>query len=262
MKDKNVAGILALFLGWLGIHRFYLGQVALGIIYCLLIFTGINFILGLIDAIAFFSMDEEVFNKRYNQTVLAGTQRRNTDFDRQRWEDNRRQTPYQRPEKRDFKRERESRIQQSLPARTNPLKTSGKRKFKDYDYQGAIEDFEKALEINPKDIAIHFNLACAYSLTENVDKSFYHLDRAVALGFDDFAKIKDHDALAYLRIQPTFEEFQRNNYRLTPKLEAPAEDLLDTSTNLLDQLKKLGELREKGLLTDEEFAAQKKKLLD
>ena len=30
MKDKNVAGILALFLGWLGVHRFYLGRLFTG----------------------------------------------------------------------------------------------------------------------------------------------------------------------------------------------------------------------------------------
>jgi len=35
----------------------------------------------------------------------------------------------------------------------------------------------------------------------------------------------------------------------------------NNSTDLLDQLKKLGDLRERGLLTDEEFAIQKEKLL-
>ena len=33
------------------------------------------------------------------------------------------------------------------------------------------------------------------------------------------------------------------------------------STDLLEQIKKLGELREKGFLTEEEFSAQKRRLL-
>ena len=47
-----------------------------------------------------------------------------------------------------------------------------------------------------------YNLACAYSLNEQPEKSFFHLDQAVANGFNDFQMIKEKDDLAYLRIQP------------------------------------------------------------
>ena len=141
----------------------------------------------------------------------------------------------------------------------NPFRSSGLAKFKDYDYEGAIEDFTKALQINNEDIAVHFNLACAYSLTEQKDKSLYHLDRAVALGFKDFEKIKNHDALAYLRIQDEFEAFEQNGFRLrgTPASNHRTE----ADAALLEQLQKLAELKEKGLLTEQEFLFQKKKLL-
>jgi tetratricopeptide (TPR) repeat protein len=142
--------------------------------------------------------------------------------------------------------------------KNNPFRSSGLQKFKDFDYVGAIEDFTKALQINNEDIAVHFNLACAYSLTEQKDKSFYHLDRAVALGFKDFEKIKTHDALAYIRIQDEFESFEKNNFRLGGNTSAQRSG---GDTVLLEQLAKLAELREKGLLTEEEFAFQKKKLL-
>ncbi len=145
-------------------------------------------------------------------------------------------------------------------SKANPYKNSGVKKFKDYDYEGAIADFEKALQINEDDISVHFNLACAYSLMEDKNKSMYHLDNAVALGFKDFEKIKTHDALAYLRIQDEFEAFQENNYRLSgnqaKKMENPSQN-----TELLEQLQKLAELRQKGLLTEEEFVLQKRKLL-
>ncbi len=161
-------------------------------------------------------------------------------------------------------RERPVRQPQPAPARRrapkdNPFRSSGLAKFKDYDYDGAIEDFQKALQINNEDVAVHFNLACAYSLTEEKEKSMYHLDRAVALGFKDFEKIRNHDALAFVRIQDEFEAFEENGFRLSsPKATAPR---TQGDTELLDQLNKLAELRERGLLTEEEFVFQKKKLL-
>lgn len=275
MKDKNVAGILALFFGGLGIHRFYLGQTGLGIFYLFFFWFPIMWIVGLIDAIAFFSMDKENFDYKYNRAYLDGyQQRRDTDFERRsyqrrnRYEEKQRRRQSYREERRrpqtQYNRETSRPRPQPRPEpkRNNPYKVSGIRKYKEYDYDDAIKDFEKALEIDPKDIAVHFNLACAHSLVEDADKAFYHLDKAVEYGFNDFKRVKEHDALAYLRIQDKFEEFEQNGFRLVQQLEAPKDDLLSTSTDLLDQLKKLGELREKGLLTEEEFAAQKRKLLN
>jgi TM2 domain-containing membrane protein YozV len=267
MKDKNVAGILALFFGWLGIHRFYLGQIGLGIVY--LFFFWISWIIALIDAIALFAMDDDEFNRKYNRAYVQQGQgygnydrRKNRDYRRQertqgRTEERRRPSrPQRTTQSREYQRRPKAR-------RENPFKASGIQKFKDYDYDGSIRDFNKALEVAPKDIAIHFNLACAHSLTENADKAFFHLDKAVANGFDDFKRIKEHDALAFLRIQDQFDQFEANGFRITPQLDAPKEDLLSTPQgDLLEQLKRLGDLREKGLLTEEEFVAQKRKLLD
>lgn len=267
MKDKNVAGILALFFGWIGIHRFYLGQVGLGILYALLFWSGISAVLGLIDAIVFFSMDKDAFDVKYNRRFYKAERRRDTDFDRREyrrdWEEGRSgQTVQGRAPRRPVNRQPQRPPRQVAPPKANPYKNSGIKKYKDYDYDGAITDFEKALEIDPKDVAVHFNLACAYSLNENTAKALYHIDMAVKLGFDDLKRIKEHDALAFVRIQPEFEEFERNGFQLVPGLDTPKEDLLDSSSDLLEQLKKLGELREKGLLTEDEFTAQKKKLLN
>ena len=274
MKDKNVAGILALFLGWAGIHRFYLGQTGLGIFYCLMMIPGISFILGIIDAVAFFLMDEEQFDRKYNRARRR--ENRRTDFDREDYS-RRRQKRDQRYE--EWQDRQQMRRQQrtgrpntaSRPAsKANPYKQRGIQKYKEYDYKGAIEDFEKALEMDERDIAVHFNLACAYSLEENLEKSIYHLDKAVGYGFKDFDKIRKHDAFAFIRIQKEYAEFEANKFRMVaevPQLPDPTpkeemeEDLLSTQPDLLDQLKKLGDLREKGLLTEEEFSAQKRKLL-
>ena len=159
--------------------------------------------------------------------------------------------------------ERTTRSSSRKPVRKskdNPYKKSGMEKYKEYDYNGAIADFEKSLAVDDSDIATHFNIACAYSIMENKEKSFYHLSKSVELGFRDFEKIKTHDALAYLRIQDEFETFVQNNYKLKAGSSAQQEKVTEHG-DLLEQLNKLAELREKGLLTEEEFVLQKRKLL-
>jgi len=50
-KDTAIAVILAIFLGGLGAHCFYLGKVGLGIIYLLFCWTFIPAIIALIEAL-------------------------------------------------------------------------------------------------------------------------------------------------------------------------------------------------------------------
>ena len=104
---------------------------------------------------------------------------------------------------------------------------------------------------------------------EEPDNAFFHLDKSVEYGFDDFDKIQAHDALAYLRTTPEFDQFAANNYRKTAQITAPKEDLLNTPTpiplmdgDILEKIASLGELRDKGFLTEEEFSMQKKRLLE
>lgn len=273
MKDKNIAGVLALFLGAFGVHRFYLGQVGLGILYAMFVATGVSMVLGVIDAIVFFSMDQDSFDIKYNRNYYRAARRRETDFDRkgkpESRQDYRENRQKQRPERKapDTSRvPQRSKAQAEMAAKAAEFKKTGIAKYKDYDFDGAIEDFVKALQITGDDVAIHFNLACAYSLTEQADKAFNHLDQAVGLGFNDFQRIKTHDALAFLRIQPEFEEFERRGFRVVRQIEAakPENDLLQqiTNTDLLLQLKKLEELKEKGLLTEEEYDYQRRKLTE
>jgi len=59
------------------------------------------------------------------------------------------------------------------------------------------------------------------------------LDKATALGFSDFGKIKTHDALAYLRIQDEFEDFEKNRYRIGQKTSGNNPGNILESQNLL-----------------------------
>lgn len=62
-SQRKIAIVLAVFLGWLGGHRFYLGQIGWGVIYLIIfyIFAPLAVILGLIDAIRYLFMDDETF---------------------------------------------------------------------------------------------------------------------------------------------------------------------------------------------------------
>jgi len=259
MKKKNVAAIFGLLLGAFGVHRFYLGQVGLGIFYVLLSIVSlgtISSIIGIVDAILLFSMDQQVFDKKYNGIDPYARRTRETNSHPQQ----RRERPRKEPRYVDHRKAKPGRTAPTSRA-NNPHKALGVAKYKDYDFTGAITDFEKALKVDPTDVAVHFNIACAYSITENIEEAFYHLNEAVENGFSDFDKIKEHDALAYLRIQEQFEEFEENGYRLESSVKEKSTPPPEISGNLLEQIKRLGELKEKGFLTSEEFVEQKRKLL-
>ena len=257
--------MLAIFFGGFGAHKFYLRDPGAGILYIFIFFITsrfafpVSFILGWIDAFRYLTMSDETFDKKFNKHIVRDSN--------SYVEPNRPARTSRMPSKQVQKRPSPRAIQKA-----NPFKKSGLRKYKEFDLEEAIEDFLQGLEINPNDIALHFNLACAYSLTEQKEKSFRHLSRAVELGYNDFDKIQSHDDLAYLRIQPEFDDFKEKGYKLSgvanPEVKAVGDNSsaenVETEVKddvLLSQLNKLAELRKKGLLTEDEFNMERKKLL-
>ncbi len=265
MKKKNVAGFLALFLGVFGVHRFYLGQRFLGFLYMVITFFAVIIsaeenvpaimapaILGFVDAVLFFVMPREDFDRRYNKSSdrsWYGRHYRNADR-------------FPAPRRRRQVHDSEFEI----------IKRRGIQNFRDYRFEAAAEDFEQALSLEPENAAIHYNLAATYAMLEEAGLAFQHLEEAVACGFDQVEKIHSHDALAYLRAHPDFQDFVDNGYRLPAlELNAPDKETLELDpraaeekpkpTKLLEQIAELGKLRDRGILTEEEFAQQKEKIL-
>lgn len=70
MKSKTTATVLCFFLGGFGIHRFYLGQTGLGLLYLIFFWTFIPAFIALIDFIVLLLMSEETFNQKYNLTSI------------------------------------------------------------------------------------------------------------------------------------------------------------------------------------------------
>lgn len=271
MKDRTTAGVLALVFGWLGLHRFYLGQPGLGILYLIFLPLGfISFFLGFIDGIILLTQDDDLFDAKYNNKPFrpgySRSERNRSSYQNARDRDRERQQRYQRQEQRQRQRQQpKERRNTNRAPKTNPFKESAIRKYKNYDFEGAIIDFQKSLKVQPTDPVTHFNVACAYSLTEQVEKGYFHLEKAVEQGYNQYDKIKTDGDLAFLRIQDNWEEFVKNGYQsevkapVSKQIEAPEAKPID---EVIMKIEKLGELKEKGYLSEEEFQAQKSKLLN
>lgn len=79
-KNNVVAALLAIFLGGLGIHKFYLGNKNMGILYILITVFGFilafipNVILGVVvlfEGILYLLEDNQSFNEKYNKNFRS-----------------------------------------------------------------------------------------------------------------------------------------------------------------------------------------------
>ena len=66
-KSKVTAGVLALLLGGIGIHKFYLGAWGWGIFYILFVWTWIPAIIALIEGIRYLTLSEDDFTRKASE---------------------------------------------------------------------------------------------------------------------------------------------------------------------------------------------------
>lgn len=267
--------MLAFFTGFIGGHKLYLNKYGgfIGFFFLFMLSMSIGFpisvIAGVMQGIKLLKMSDMEFDKQYNRgyiPIRRGPLEVRRDEQMRRYD----QMPDAQPQSR-------QKPSPTTALRANPYKNSGIKKYKDFDIEEAIQDFTKGLEISPNDVALHFNIACAYSLTEKKSLAYHHLSRAVSLGLKDVEKIISHDDLAFVRIQPEFDSFRASGFRTNPfqvvdkqannqtqeipkpDVVAPSEVVMDDS--LLAQLNKLSELRKRGILSEDEFIFERKKVL-
>lgn len=69
IKSKVAAGILALFLGGIGIHKFYMGQAGMGILYLLFCWTFIPSTIAFIEGIIYLTMSDIAFQQKYRVRI-------------------------------------------------------------------------------------------------------------------------------------------------------------------------------------------------
>jgi len=273
-KNKFLAAILAFALGFVGVHKLYLGKIGafigLMILFIFTVSTGaafVPFLVAFIQGIKLLKMSDINFDNTYNrgQDVV-----RKGPLETRRYAQMRR---YEQEEDYNPKSGRMLQKPSNQNLKSNPYKASGIKKYKDFDLEEAILDFKKGLEIAPNDVSLHFNIACAYSLTEKKMLAYHHITQAIKYGMKDVDKILSHDDLAFVRIQPQFDTFRAGGFLGNPFVQASATSesstpsfASDTTVNITDdtllaQLNQLSELRKKGILSESEFLFERKKVL-
>jgi TM2 domain-containing membrane protein YozV len=65
-KNRIAAALFAILLGGFGVHKFYLGKIAQGVVYLIFFWLLIPCIIGLIEGIVYLSMSDMEFNRKYN----------------------------------------------------------------------------------------------------------------------------------------------------------------------------------------------------
>jgi TM2 domain-containing membrane protein YozV len=64
VKSKIVAGLLAIFLGTFGIHKFYLNQAKMGLLYLVFFWSFIPTLVGFIEGLIYLLQSDERFRER------------------------------------------------------------------------------------------------------------------------------------------------------------------------------------------------------
>lgn len=72
-------------------------------------------------------------------------------------------------------------------------------------------------KLRPQNALVHYNLACSYSLTEELDLAAASLDRALKLGYRDFKWMAQDPDLENLRRHAGFKKIQAKIRRIQVK---------------------------------------------
>lgn len=264
MKDKTTAGILAILLGVFGVHRFYLGQTFLGILY--FIVPPLSAIIGFIDGILLLTMSQDEFDEKYNnidkvsrrsrkrtKRAQRKANRKNTHQSRSRVKPRHRVETTSYNSNETFSGDRTERAKRKEIFKK--LHAEGLKYFKEYQFDLAEKAYLKALRLAPNHPRLLYDLACLYAMKENPTKGFEYLELAVHKGFKDIENIESNPTLAYLRIQDDFLDFVKAGYKRT---QINKEEL---GVELLEELRQLDILKNRGLLTELEFEEERKKLI-
>ena len=254
-----MAIVFAVTLGWCGVHRFTLGQWQLGLVHIFLFvvsmaaFEGtflaatpwmtLSALLGYATALWWWRMGSEEFADRYLEladedaaTEVKGKYLNGT----------------ARPNPRVVSRRQRRRVL-----------AEAAQLYEGFDYAAAAARYEEALDMDLADGDSRVLAARCYSLLEDDAAAYRNLRRAVQLKAGNLALVERDASFAWLRTRPDFERRKRAGYAAVgadADGDAPAA-LPPPGDNVLDRLEQLGRLRERGLLDDDEFTREKRRLL-
>jgi tetratricopeptide (TPR) repeat protein len=93
------------------------------------------------------------------------------------------------------------------PTHLDALKALGDAYTKAGRYVEGLKIDKRLVALLPNDASVHYNLACSYALLNLKDQAFEALDRAMALGYDDFEHLVSDEDLKNVRDDPRFRQW-------------------------------------------------------
>ncbi len=85
------------------------------------------------------------------------------------------------------------------PAYVEALQILGDAYTRRGEYTHGLKVDERLARLRPSDALVHYNLACSYSLTEQIEQAGTSLEKALQLGYRDFKWIVTDPDLRNLR---------------------------------------------------------------
>jgi tetratricopeptide (TPR) repeat protein len=76
---------------------------------------------------------------------------------------------------------------------------------------------ERLANLDPENALVFYNLACSYSLTDQFDRAALALEKAIQLGYSDFAWLAKDPDLKKFRAQPAYDEIKEKIRRMKGK---------------------------------------------
>ncbi len=72
-------------------------------------------------------------------------------------------------------------------------------------YTEGLNVDERLARLDPENALVFYNLACSYSLTDQFDRAAFALEKALSLGYRDFAWLAKDPDLKKFRLQPAYD---------------------------------------------------------
>jgi tetratricopeptide (TPR) repeat protein len=84
-------------------------------------------------------------------------------------------------------------------------------------YADGLKIDERLCRLRPEDSVVHYNLACSYSLTQQIELAIEALEAAINLGYRDFKSLETDPDLKNLREHAGYKKIRAKLRGLQPK---------------------------------------------
>ena len=81
-------------------------------------------------------------------------------------------------------------------------------------YVEGLQVDERLARLDPANAVVFYNLACSYSLTDQFDRAAFALEKALSLGYRDFAWLAKDPDLKKFRQQPAYDQIKARIRRM------------------------------------------------